>query len=145
MTQKGRNVRVEVATLFGTAKTVTAVSKANPGVASSAAHGLANASIGYFENVLGLGRTVGGINNTANHEVFIFSTSTNFKYKFSKDIPGGVYGLLMRPPLNFILTHAPMAEFQVWNSTLSTKIFQKSLGSSPVAMSCDGNSIFFYY
>ncbi len=72
MTQKGRNVRVEVATLFGTAKTVTAVSKANPGVATSAAHGLANASIGYFENVLGMTELDGQVCCVANQATGTF-------------------------------------------------------------------------
>lgn len=66
MIQKGRNVRVEVATLFGAAKIVTAVSKANPGVASSAAHGLANASIGFFDNVLGMTELDGQVCCVAN-------------------------------------------------------------------------------
>jgi hypothetical protein len=34
-TQTGRNVRVEIAATYDTAKTVSAVTKANPGVASS--------------------------------------------------------------------------------------------------------------
>lgn len=51
---KGRNVKVEVALTFATAKVVTAVSKAKPGVASSAAHGLANGTIGYFDTLVGM-------------------------------------------------------------------------------------------
>jgi len=51
---KGRNCRIEIAATYGTAKPVTAVTKAKPGVASSAAHGLANGSIGYFTNVVGM-------------------------------------------------------------------------------------------
>jgi len=72
MIQKGRNVRVEVATVYGTAKTVSAVSKANPGVASSTAHGLANASIGYFENVSGMTELDGQVCCVANQATGTF-------------------------------------------------------------------------
>lgn len=50
----GRNVRVEIGKTEGAAKTVTAVSLANPGVATSAAHGLAAKSVGYFNAVTGM-------------------------------------------------------------------------------------------
>lgn len=45
----GRNVRVEIATAFGTALTINNVTKANPAVATaSAAHTLAVGTVGYF-------------------------------------------------------------------------------------------------
>lgn len=50
----GRNVRIEVSKTEGTAKTVSAVSKAYPGVVSSTAHGLSDGSVGYFSNVVGM-------------------------------------------------------------------------------------------
>ena len=53
-THKGRAVRVEVAATYGSAKTVSAITKANPGVATSTGHGLSEGAIGYFSNVLGM-------------------------------------------------------------------------------------------
>jgi hypothetical protein len=50
----GRNVRVEVSKTEAAAKTVTAVSLANPGVATSTAHALADGSVGYFNAVTGM-------------------------------------------------------------------------------------------
>lgn len=50
----GRNVRIEVSKTETTAKTVTTVSLANPGVASSTAHGLTDGSVGYFDGVTGM-------------------------------------------------------------------------------------------
>jgi hypothetical protein len=50
----GRNVRVEVSKTEGAAKTVTAVTKANPGVASSTAHAQADATVGYMNGVTGM-------------------------------------------------------------------------------------------
>lgn len=51
---QGRNVRVEVGITEGTAKVVSAVTKADPGVVSSTAHGLANGSVGYFDTIVGM-------------------------------------------------------------------------------------------
>lgn len=42
----GRGQRLEIATAFGSAKTVTAVTKASPGVATSTSHGMANGTVG---------------------------------------------------------------------------------------------------
>jgi hypothetical protein len=50
----GRGVRVEVGKTEGAAKTVTAITKANPGVATSTAHGLTAKSVGYFLSVTGM-------------------------------------------------------------------------------------------
>jgi hypothetical protein len=93
----------------------------------------------YFEDVLGFGRTVGGFNVTGNHELFISSTTTTI----SRDIPGGVYGILMRAPYTYLLTHDLGKEFKVFNSTLSTKVFEFPLQSFPVKMACDGSTLYF--
>lgn len=50
----GRNVRIEVSKTEGAAKTVTAVTLANPGVATSTAHGLADGAAGYMNGVTGM-------------------------------------------------------------------------------------------
>lgn len=50
----GRNLRIEVQKTTGAAITVTAVTVASPGVATAAAHGLANGAVGYFEDVTGM-------------------------------------------------------------------------------------------
>ncbi len=103
--------------------------------------------IEYFENTMGFGRTVGGINQISNHEAFMFSTSNAtssvMPVEYSKDIPGGVYGFLIRNPYIYLLTHALGEEFQVWNTDFTSKIYSKSLGNMSVAMSCDWSNIFF--
>lgn len=55
----GRNVRVEVSKTETTAKTVTAVTQANPGVATSTAHTLTDGSVGYFNAVTGMAQLEG--------------------------------------------------------------------------------------
>lgn len=51
---KGRGVRVELGATYGTAIAVTAVTNANPAVATATAHGLLDNSAGYFDNVNGM-------------------------------------------------------------------------------------------
>lgn len=51
---KGRGVRVEIAATYGSDKTVSAVTQASPGVASSTAHGMSNNTVGYFHTVSGM-------------------------------------------------------------------------------------------
>lgn len=51
---KGRGVRVEIAATYGSDKTVSAVTQANPGVATSTSHGMANDTVGYFYSVGGM-------------------------------------------------------------------------------------------
>ena len=72
-------------------------------------------------------------------KAFIFSTTTYI----SSDTAGGVYGMLLRPSFNFLLTHQGGKEFQVFDSTLKNKLFDMPLGSQPVKMACDGDKIFF--
>ena len=53
-TAVGRNVKLELATAFNTAKTVTAVTLASPGVATSAAHGMSNGTVGFWTVTAGM-------------------------------------------------------------------------------------------
>lgn len=50
----GRGVRVEIGTVEASAVTVSAVTQADPGVATATAHGLATKSVGYFSGVAGM-------------------------------------------------------------------------------------------
>lgn len=56
---KGRGVRVEIAATYSAAKVVTAVTLANPGVATSAAHAMANDTVGYWSSVAGMAQLEG--------------------------------------------------------------------------------------
>lgn len=50
----GRGVRVEVGKTEGSAKAVSGITLADPGVATSTAHGLTAKSVGYFSGVTGM-------------------------------------------------------------------------------------------
>lgn len=56
---KGRGVRLEVALTYQTADVVTAVTLANPGVATSTGHGMSNGAVGYFGEVTGMSQLDG--------------------------------------------------------------------------------------
>lgn len=88
---KGRAVRVEVGLTYAAAKTVTAITKASPGVATSTSHALTEGTIGYFSSVGGmieLEDQVGSVDATATNTFNIegvdttnfttFSTSASF-------------------------------------------------------------------
>lgn len=79
---KGRNVKIEVALTFGAAKVVSAVSKAKPGVASSASHGLTNGTIGYFSLLSGMSEIDGQAISVGNSAAGTFELqkidTTNF-------------------------------------------------------------------
>jgi hypothetical protein len=52
---KGRGIRVEVATVIATGVAgATAISLANPGVVTDAAHGLSNNAVGYWDTMVGM-------------------------------------------------------------------------------------------
>lgn len=57
--QKGRGVRLEVSKTLGADKTVTAVTLADPGVATCTAHGLSDGAVGHFHDVTGMAQLEG--------------------------------------------------------------------------------------
>ncbi len=97
----GRGIRVEIGMTEDTAKTVTAVTLADPGVATCAAHGLANKSVGYFQNVSGMvqleGQSVrltGAATNTFNLEDI--DTSSYGAFTAGQFVPVLTWGTLGR-------------------------------------------------
>lgn len=51
---KGRGVRVEFANAYGSPVTISAITQASPGVATSTAHGQADGTVGYLSSVEGM-------------------------------------------------------------------------------------------
>lgn len=67
----GRNVKLEVALTYSAAKTVTALTLANPGVATSSAHGMANGTVGYWTT------TGGGMPQIEGQATRVYNQATN--------------------------------------------------------------------
>ena len=77
---KGRGVRVEIAATYAAAKVVTAVTTASTGVATSAAHGLANDTVGYWSGVAGTAQLEGQatrVKNTATNSFDLQGLNTS--------------------------------------------------------------------
>ncbi len=70
-TAVGRNVRLEIANAYSSAITVTAITLANPGVATSAAHGMANGTVGYWTT------TGGGMPQIEGQATRVYNQTTN--------------------------------------------------------------------
>lgn len=70
-TALGRGVKLEVALTFAAAKTVTALTLASPGVATSAAHGMANGTVGYWA------ATGGGMPQIDGQATRVYNQATN--------------------------------------------------------------------
>jgi hypothetical protein len=90
---KGRKVRIEVATALMASKAVTAVSKANPGVATSAAHGFANGTIGFFEGVGGMSELDGMAVAVANTAAGTFELQRLDTTNFGTYTAGNIIGV----------------------------------------------------
>ncbi len=90
-----------------------------------------------------LGRTVGGFNNISNHEIFLFPKERETIPINSKDIPGGVYGIVIRPPNIYISTKSPNKELQIFDESLQNKILDYPLGFLPNSFTCDRNVFYF--
>lgn len=95
----GRNVKLEIATTFGTAKTVTAVTLASPGVATSTAHAMANGTIGYWTVAAGMvqldGQATRVYNQAANtFELQGLNTATFSAFTAGTFTPATAFGTL---------------------------------------------------
>jgi hypothetical protein len=79
---QGKNVRIEMQSTLGSDLTVTGVTKASPGVATSTAHGLANGDVVVFKSVSGMteldGQAVRVANVAANTFELEGLDTTNF-------------------------------------------------------------------
>ncbi len=100
-------------------------------------------TLSFSKDIFSLGRTVGGFNNTNNHEFFLFSTTSDITPIFSKDIPGGVYNILLRPPNIYISTKSPGRELQILDQTLEDMVLEYPLSFLPNAFTCDRNTFYF--
>lgn len=85
---KGRGVRVEIAATYSGAKTVTAVTLANPGVATSTAHGLANDTVGYWTVTSGMPQLNGQATRVKNQATNTFELQGLDTTNFSTFIAG---------------------------------------------------------
>ena len=93
-------------------------------------------SVSIYHGRLILGRTSGGYNITTDPELFVLATTSA-----TKDIPGGIYGIVQDDNHVYVITHQVGQEFQIFDPALSTStVF--SLPTQPQSMTCDGDTIY---
>jgi hypothetical protein len=95
-------------------------------------------------------RNGGGFNTTTNHELFAFDLEKDPLAQhptISKDIPGGVYGLVgsrddAGKSILIFVSGGPQNWIQFMSSDLSTFFDAQPLSEKPISVSCDHSSIF---
>lgn len=88
----GRNVKLEVALTYSAAKTVTTLTLANPGVATSSAHGMANGTVGYWTPTGGgMPQIDGQATRVYNQATNTFETQGLDTTNFSAWVTGGTF------------------------------------------------------
>lgn len=107
-TALGRGVSLEFALTYSAAKTVSAVTKASPGVATSTSHGMSNGQVGYWSGVEGMVQLEGQASRVYNQSTNAFDlqgldTSSYTTFSGSADFtPVSTYG-----------TYTEMIEYQI--------------------------------
>ena len=111
-------------------------------------------TISLFENNLSLGRTSGGFDMPADHELFLFATTstTTLTTYSSANFPGGIYGILFDYNFIYLISRTLNKEFQILNlqtsdndssiSISATSTLTVSLPFQPQALTCDQNKIY---
>lgn len=95
----GRNVKFELALTYATPKTVTAVTLASPGVATSSAHAMANGTVGYWTVNGGMPQLDGQATRVMNSATNTFdlqglNTSTYTAFTSGTFVPVATWGSL---------------------------------------------------
>lgn len=130
-TQTGRNVRVEIAATYDTAKTVSAVTKANPGVASSTGHGMANGTIGYFSDTTeGMNELAGAAFSVANQASGTFELQAENTTSYGTFTSGTFTPVLTWATLSTATSYSigDAAADQIDTTTLLDRLKQSEIG-----------------
>jgi hypothetical protein len=130
-TQTGRNVRVEIAATYDTAKTVSAVTKANPGVASSTSHGMANGTIGYFSDTTeGMNELAGAAFSVANQATSTFELQAENTTSYGTFTSGTFTPVLTWSTLSTATSYSigDAAADQIDTTTLLDRLKQSEIG-----------------
>jgi hypothetical protein len=94
-----------------------------------------------FEDILGAGRTSGGFDIAADHELFIWPPGSTTP--ISMNIPGGIYGMVADRSNIYLATRNLDREFMVINRSLATSsAVYYPLPVAPQAMTCDQGHLY---
>ena len=93
-----------------------------------------------FEGEIALGRDTGGFNNKANPEFILYDSSTIAQQGLF-DEPGGIYGIIARPPHFLVLTHRLSGQLRSDDKFGTTSAAYNVPGIS-AALSCDWGNLY---
>jgi|GEM_PF-1787168 len=99
---------------------------------------------GFMDHIY-LGRSVGGFNNSNNHEIIHFNTAEAAPYVSqmdSIDIGASVNGMVARQPFMYLATSHSEKELQVWDGEYGEMVFSADMPSALLAIQCDGNTLY---
>lgn len=102
-------------------------------------------SISVFENSLSLGRTSGGFNIINDHEIFNWASTSNgvLNNMTSKDISGGVYGIVLDKNNIYFITRTIDKELIIGDPNLSSLDYKYySLPIAPKTITCDSDRLY---
>jgi hypothetical protein len=102
-------------------------------------------SISIFEDGLSLGRTPGGFNIIQDHEIFHWASTSNgvLNNMTSKDISGGVYGIVLDKNNIYFITRTIDKELIIGNNDLSSLEYKYySLPIAPKTITCDSDRLY---
>ncbi len=98
-----------------------------------------------FEGEIALGRDTGGFNNKANPEFILYEasdTAQNYLAQQSSfDEPGGIYGIVARPPHFLVLTHRSSGQLRS-DDEFGTTSAAYNIHGIPAALSCDWGNLY---
>lgn len=131
---------VRVSTATGTAKTITAISKANPAVVTSTGHAIADGSIVVVDGVTGMAEVNGRVFVTASSAANTFALRGVDSTNYTTYVSGGSANVLTMSPIantkNFNVAIDEANEVDVTNLQSIAKEFRLGLKGS-WTMSCD--------
>jgi hypothetical protein len=93
-----------------------------------------------FEGEIALGRDTGGFNNKANPEFILYDSSTIAQQGLF-DEPGGIYGIIARPPHFLVLTHRLSGQLRS-DDKFGTTSAAYNVPGIPAALSCDWGNLY---
>jgi hypothetical protein len=98
-----------------------------------------------FEGEMALGRDTGGFNNKANPEFILYEASDTpqnyLAQQSSFDEPGGIYGIIGRPPHFLVLTHRSSGQLRS-DDKFGTTSAVYTIPGTPAALSCDWGNVY---
>lgn len=98
-----------------------------------------------FEENISFGRTSGGFDIKTDHELFSSASTSleNLDFRVSRNMPGGIYGIVQDRFYTYIISREPGRELQIFSSDITTEPIESySLPVAPQILTCDNDKLY---